>query len=153
MNDPVFGLGNGGGSQRRLYWDAGRATFDGYTAADGRNDVVQDLAGSRWVNVGDRFGLIFETSGDAVYRNPHHWPVFHAVKDELVLGWGNTSVSHEPGDTVASMALLWVPEQKHGQTAGERFVVLRTGANGFAADIEGRLCACNFSSEPMAPPS
>lgn len=143
INDPVFGDGEPG---RRVYWDGGDTRFVGFAAADSSQDLSQSLGQSRWVNVDDKFGIVYEGTGTAWYRNTHHYEVWHAIEDALVLSETDSAKQYPAGNSIAELALLWIPEQDHRATADTRFDIVETDDEWFVAEVEGYTCACNFSN-------
>ena len=54
--------------------------FIGYVSDDAE-DLCVELNETRWVNVDHQFGFVFRGSGKTFYRNPHHFKVWHAIKE------------------------------------------------------------------------
>ena len=152
INDGYFGDHADLRGRRRLFWARGEQEFVGFPAADDSQDVVVDLGDSRWLNVDDRFGLVFGSPGRALYRNKHFFKPFHAVEDEI--GWIGLEqeTAYKAGQTIAEYAVLWCPEQKHQDTEQQAFTVYKTPRDVFAARVNGFVCTGNFDTEPVVLP-
>jgi len=106
-------------------------------------------ADARWVNIDDRAGLVFEGSGRTVYRNLHHWDVWHAVEDELVLSEHAEPVSVAVAEEIARLTAVWYPDQAHGDTAARSMEVRIEPGELVRVDVEGFVCLCNLSDRPL----
>jgi len=67
INDGYFGDFPDLRGQRRLFWDGGVQVCHGYASDTDSADTTIALAPSRWVNIDDRAGLVFQGTGRAVY--------------------------------------------------------------------------------------
>lgn len=144
INDGYFGDREDLRGARTLWWAGGERVFAGYPTDTEADDVVLGLGDTRWVNVDGRCGLVFEGTGSVEYRNRHHFPVWHAVEDELVLSVQNQPESYGAGETIAELATLWCPEQTHEETAEQELVQHQTPDGLVAVSVDSLLCACNF---------
>jgi len=153
INDGYFGDRPDLRGQRTVYWEDGERAFVGYPSDTDAEDEVLDLSGTGWVNVDDRFGLVFRSAGGAHYRNRHYFKVWHATEDDLVLCSQEEPRDYAAGDTISELTALWCPEQSHDETREERLVVHDTPADVFAAEADSFLCACNFSGAPAELPA
>ncbi len=149
INDDYFD----GLAERRIFWAGGERVVTGWPGGSDAGDETIELAPTRWVNVDDRCGLIFEATGRAVYRNRHHFEPWRATEDDLILGLIDRPQAVRPGGRVASMVALWCPEQSHERTAAEPLEVLDAPPGAVAVGVEGFLCACNFSEDQVAVPA
>jgi hypothetical protein len=152
VNDPYYGEHTDRRSRRQIFWQGGDRVVYGYPLDSDRDDVVLDLGRSGWVNVDDRCGLVFRGTGRAEYRNRHHFEVWHAIEDELVLSRIDTEREFAAGEQIAGLVTLWCPEQVHAETARQRLAVRPAPQNVFAAHADGFLCACNFNDESVVLP-
>ncbi len=126
--------------------------FEGFVAKDASQDVVVELGAARdsggtdrsiaspearfsWVNVDDRFTIAYSGSGSARYENPHHFPVWHAVHDDLMLCPHDHAMDAEPGQVVCEMLAVWVPEHPHSDAAAAIPVVETWDADGLTARV------------------
>lgn len=174
INDGYFGEHANKRGRRTVYWPGGEQTFIGYPTGSGEDGVVpgsrfnaghlpQDLArihpddtlmplheagaeSPQWVNVDDRFGIVYRGTGRAYYLNRRHFPIWHAIEDDLVLSAASEPQSFAAGERIAELVALWHPEQAHADTAAVSFNIHKTGSNTFAATVDGFLCAANFSA-------
>ena len=147
INDGYFGDHPDLRGRRTVYWEDGDRTFVGYAGDTDDEDEVLDLSRTGWVNVDDRFGVVFRGTGAAHYCNRHHFRVWHATEDDLVLCGQDEPQDHGAGDTISELTALWCPEQSPDETREERLVVHDTPADVFAAEADSFLCACNFSDD------
>ena len=152
INDGYFGDRTDLRSQRTIFWENGERTFSGYVSDSNQFDEVVDLKGTPWVNVDDRFGLVFQGTGRAMYRNPHHFQVWHAIEDELVLSLQPEPQTFESNETVADLISLWCPEQSHQQTARQILTIHESSERRFVAEVDGWICAGNFTDQPVSLP-
>ena len=148
VNDAYFGDHPDLRGHRRLYWRRGCEPFDGYPLDSDKDDRVFDLPRAGWVNIDDRFGIVFSGTGRALYHNRHHYPVWHATEDELVLSRTDQSQEFKGGDRIAGLIALWCPEQAHDDTARQTLEIRPLPGDVFAVEVEHRLCVANFSDEP-----
>jgi hypothetical protein len=147
INDGYFGDRDDRRGLRRVYWNGGERSFSGYPAGPEVEDVVLDLSDTPWVNVDDRFGFIFRSTGKAEYRNRHHFKVWHAVVDDLYLSIYGGPFECKPGDRVASLVALWCPEQTHKETRQQALDVHESPVGVIAVEIGTFMCTCNFSEQ------
>ena len=152
INDGYFGDHAHLQGERRIFWEGGERTFQGYATDSKDNDVVIELGETRWVNVDDRCGLVFQGSGRALYRNRHYFEVWHAIEDDLVLSLQEEPKQYKAGECVAQLLLLWCPGQDHEETAGEELEIQRTWKELLAVVTGGFLLACNFGKDPVELP-
>ena len=143
MNDPYLAPA-GTSPLRTIYWAGGERAVPGYPSTSAEDELVLELSPSDWVNVDDRFGFRFVSSGRATYRNRHHFPVWHAVSDLLTLCSVGVPQSFAAGERIGALAALWCPHQSHEETASEAFAVSESPEGGFGAFVRGWACACNF---------
>ncbi len=157
MNDPVFAASSPPASQRTVYTAGGSRSFSGYAASAAEAvEEVFDLSGSPWLNVDDKFGIVFATSGRPRYRNPHHWKVWHAIEDWIELGGFEDRRSFKADQTICWTALLWLPETDRRATSVSRFDLIENDDERLCARIEtpartGYVVA-HFGGEGWAPP-
>jgi len=149
MNDGYFGENDGLRGQRTVYREGAQHVFEGYPAATPDEDLCEELSGTRWVNIDDRCGLVFEGTERAVYCNRHYFKVWHAVKDELVLNLREEPRDHGSGTEIAGLIALWCPEQRHEQTAGQDMQIVRNEANLVIVRVDDYLCTCNFGDREI----
>lgn len=152
INDGFFGDHSDGRGHRTLHWAAGAAHFTGYPTRQREDDIVQPLDGATWVNVDDRFGLIFQGSGPRFYYNRHHFPVWHAIKDDLVLSLHDEPFTVAANAEIARFIALWRPEQEHSATAAEQLQIHVTAPELCAVTVDNFLCTANFSATPQLVP-
>lgn len=135
MNDPVFATTSPASSTRRIVTDGAEAQFAGIAAAPDQEIATQVLPLSRWVQVDDEFGIVFESSEPARYTNPHSWTPWHAVEDWIDLGGFDTPRRISGGETIGWCATLWLPESTAEQTAAARFELVSSGPDTVLARI------------------
>lgn len=180
INDGYFGEHADKRGRRTLYWPGGEETFIGYPTGSGEegvhpgsrfnaghmpqdparihpNDTLMPLheAGQespQWVNVDDRFGIVYRGTGRAYYLNRRHFPIWHAIEDDLVLSAAFGPQEFAAGDRITELVALWHPEQAHTDTAAVTLNMHETGPHTFAATIDGFFCAANFSAATKALP-
>lgn len=152
INDGFFGGRADLKGQRRLFHAGGDRIFSGYVSPSEADDEILGLAGTRWVNVDDRFGLVFEGTGRAVYLHRHYFKIWRAVEDSLLLNLQDTPQTFEVGDRIATLTTLWCPEQSHDETPRQALILREASENVFAAQVDGFLCACNFGNTPVTLP-
>ncbi|MCX7804058.1 MAG: hypothetical protein N3A38_02600 [Planctomycetota bacterium] len=133
---------------RTIYTPGGSEVFRGFVSDDPASDVVRTFGHPGWLNVDDRIGIVFRGSGGAVYRNRHHFKTWWAVADDLTLSMMDPGFEVRAGGTVAELAALVAPGQRHEKTAAQQFVVLRSGRRAVALIADGYLAAANFGPEP-----
>ena len=150
MNDGYFAEHEDLRGRRTLYWEGGEQMFVGYVIDSTDEDVLLDLAGASWVNVDDRFGLVFEATGRALYHNQHHFEVWHATEDTLVLGRTDEPHEFRTGERIARLLALWCPGQTHEETGRERLQKHSQPANGIEVRVDDILCVCDFERETVA---
>jgi len=144
MNDGYFGEHPDLRGRRRLFWEQGERVFEGFPTESPENDLELALTPSRWVNVEDRFGIVFQGTGRAVYRNPHYFPLWHAVEDQLILSLQDERRVFEAGDIVSELTALCCPGSAHEQTECERLTVHSQQPEVLAVEVDGYFCAGNF---------
>jgi len=149
INDGYFAEHDDLRGRRTLYWDGGRQTFAGYVTDSDGEDVVLDLGDARWVNVDDRFGLVFESTGRAFYHNQHHYEVWHATEDELVLSQTDEAQRVQPGQPIARMVAVWCPGQPHEETAREPLCA-HAEPSRIEIEVDGVRCTCDFEAGAVA---
>ena len=66
INDGYFGAYPDLRGQRRLFWDGGVQVCSGYASDSDSADTTIALTPSRWVNIDNRAGLVFDGNGRAV---------------------------------------------------------------------------------------
>ena len=152
INDGYFGDHPDHQGQRRLFWDGGVQVCRGYASDTDAADLPIALTPSRWCNIDDRAGLVFQGSGRAVYHNRHRFPVWRAMEDALVLNLHDTPQTCDAGDTVAQMVVLWCPEQSHQETASQTFVLYDSPPETVMVEVDDYLCAGNFGETTVALP-
>lgn len=145
INDGYFGDHEDLRGRRHIYWERGDRVLCGYPTDSDQNDMALDLGDTRWVNLDDRAGIVFEASGQALYHHRHYFKVWHAIEDELVLSRQGSERSFKAGEDVAQMTALWCPHQSHEETARQELRVHSPAAGIFAAEVDGLLCAANLS--------
>jgi hypothetical protein len=96
--------------------------------------------------------VIFRGGGRRLYLPRHYFPIWHAVKDDLVLGLHDTPTSFDAGAEIGSLISLWRPEQPHHATAAETLHIHDTPAELCAVTVDGFLCAANFSPDEQTVP-
>jgi len=152
INDGYFGDYPDHKGQRRLFWDGGMQICRGYASDTDADDLSIEFAPSRWCNIDDRAGLVFQGSGRAVYHNRHRFPVWRAMEDTLVLNLHDTPQTCDAGNTVAQMVVLWCPEQPHQETASQTFVLYDSPPETVMVEVDDYLCAGNFGETTIALP-
>ena len=145
VNDGYFGDHEDLRGRRHIYWERGDRVLRGYPADSDRDDMALDLGDTRWVNLDDRAGIVFEGSERPLYHHRHYFKVWHAIEDELVLSRQESERSFRAGEDVAQLTTLWCPDQSHEETARQELVVHSPAAGIFAAEVDGLLCAANLS--------
>lgn len=151
VNDGYFAEHDDLRGHRRVFWQNGQQDFMGYAAADEEN-VEQRLPSTPWVNVDDRFGILFQGTGRTCYVNQRRFKPWRAVEDLLVLSLQDNPHTYEAGERVAQMFMVWCPEQRHQATAAGRLKVLEyDGVLG--VETESVLCAANMTQETAELPS
>ena len=163
INDAYFGEREDLRGKRWIFWEGGarsglrrspsgfrgERTFPGYPADSDRDDVSLDLGETGWVNMDDRCGIVFRGTGRAVYQNRHYFEIWHATEDALTLSLEDKPKSFKAGEKIAELIALIGPEEKHPETAAQELVIHQTHPEMFAAEVDGFLCACNFSEETL----
>lgn len=144
INDGCFGDHPDLRGRRRVFWEGGEQTFEGYAATAGTADTTVVLPPTRWVNVDNRCGLVFAGTGRSVYVNRHCFQPWRAVEDTLILSLQDAVGEYEPGQEIARLASLWCPEEDQRRTATRSLVIQTWQPPVFVAAIDGFLCACNF---------
>jgi len=152
MNDPYFSDAPDHRARLTLRWAEGEREVVGYAAADDADEVCIDLSGAGWVNVDGRLGVVFRGTGHATYRNRHHWDVWHAVGDDLVLSECEEAFEARAGETIGELTALWAPRQSAQETARTVLAIGGAGDDLFWAQVGDYLCACNFGGRPAALP-
>lgn len=153
INDGYFGEQQDLRGKRHIFWDGGEQIFWGYATGFEEKDIILDLKDTPWLNVDDRFGLVFKGSGRAFYRNRHHFiKMWRAIEDELVLSLQDEPKEFKTGQQIADLVTLWCPEQSHEETANEELIIHQTQKKTFAAEVDNLLCACNFTEETVVLP-
>ncbi|MCP4645321.1 MAG: hypothetical protein GY851_33065 [bacterium] len=150
MNDGLFAEHPDLRGHRRVYWEGGDAQFEGYASDSAEDDVTQSLEATRWVNVDDKLGFVFETSGDAVYINRHRFKVWRAIEDDLILSLHDAPRDVATGEEVAAMTVLCCPEQTHGDTRAEAFDVSQDDHGTYTAEVDGFTCTWSFNDPVFA---
>ncbi|MBN2311808.1 MAG: hypothetical protein JXR94_22710 [Candidatus Hydrogenedentes bacterium] len=150
MNDGLFAEHPDLRGRRRLYWQGNQAEFEGYASDSPDHDVTQPLAPSPWVNVDDKLGFVFETTGAAVYINRHRFVVWHAIEDDLILGLDDTPRDVPAGAEIAAMAVLCCPEQHHDDTAAHPPIRIDETDGLCTTRIDGFTCTWSFGPRPAA---
>lgn len=135
MNDPRFWPDPRTRPTRTVSWSGGTHIAEGYAAGDASEDRDIDLSGSTWVNVDDALGIVFEADGEPVYRDIHHYPVWHATENELILGRSVGAKQYRPGEEIGKHVLLWVPEQHRDGTAATVLRVHEASRTAFVARV------------------
>jgi len=151
MNDPYFTDAPDGRARLTLHRRSGKEEIEGYAAADSSQDRTIDLSADEWVNVDGRFGVLFRGTGRAEYQNQHHYKVWHAIKDDLVLGLQDEPREVRAGELIGELTLLWLPHQAPEDTARTELAICDAPREVFAARVEGFLCACNFGADAAQP--
>ena len=152
INDGYFGDREALRGERRIFWQGGERVFSGYPTESAENDELLDLGDTRWVNVDDRCGLIFLSSGAALYRNRHYFKVWRAIENDLVLSLHDAERTFAAGQQIARLVALCCPEQSHAETAAQELEVYETPEDTFMAQVDDYLCACNFAEEQVELP-
>ncbi len=152
INDGFFGDHPDLKGRRRLFHAGGERALTGYVSPSVVDDETLDLGGTRWVNVDDRFGLVFEGTGRAVYHHRHSFKLWRAVEDNLFLSLQDTPQTFRAGDRIADLTSLWCPEQLHDETARQGWILRETSGDIFVSEVDGFLCACNFGDTPVTLP-
>ena len=149
VNDGLFADSPDLKGHRRVFWEGGQKDFEGYAAGPDDDATVHEFGKTSWVNIDDRCGLVFRGTGRAVYTNRHHFEVWRAIEDELVLSLHDRPRPCGCGETVAELSALWCPEQAQDETACQGFRVGWVGRQAFFAEVDGIVCACNFGRDPV----
>ncbi|OUC08775.1 hypothetical protein RY27_06965 [Litorilinea aerophila] len=149
INDGYFGDHPDRRGRRRVAWAGHQETFVGYPAPHPDDDRWVELGDTGWVNVDDRFGLVFQGSGRPIYHHRHHFPVWHAVKDDLILSLQDRPTDYPAGATIAELVALWCPAQTAAETTAQALERHAVGEDAFAATVDGYLCAANFSDQRL----
>jgi hypothetical protein len=149
MNDPTFAPAADTHPRRRISWHDGSYTAEGYAGESDAEDETVSLGDGGWVNVDDRFGIVFRATGSGEYRNLHRFPVWHATENELVLGRHEPGRTFEPGEEIGRMTLLWLPDRSSRDTAAAELHVTAADAARFVAQVDGATVAANFDDVPM----
>ncbi len=152
LNDAYFAHSPDREAHRTVYWAGGERVVSGYAAPTGAEDVRIDLGREGWLNVDDRFGLVFRGTGRAEYHNRHRFETWRATDDLVSLGKGGVPFDVAPGAEIAHLVVLWCPEETHGQTAAQPLAVLGFDDGLFAAEIAGWMVAANFSDAALPLP-
>jgi hypothetical protein len=150
MNDGLFADHADLRGRRRIFWEGNGALFEGYASDSEDDDITQPLDNTRWVNVDDKIGFVFDTSGDAVYINRHKFHVWRAIEDDLVLSLHETPRDIASGEAIASMTVLCCPEQPHEETRAETLNVSQTPDGAYTAQIDGHTCTWSFNDPVFA---
>jgi len=143
MSDPYFGDHPDGKGHRSLHWPGGRRDLLGYASSSPEDDDLIPLSGG-WLNVDDRFGLVYAGSGEAVYVNRHCFRPWHAVADTITLNRQSEPRPFAAGDEVARLVALWCPEEDHEVTARRPLPEVTWTAAAVAITIEGYECLANL---------
>ena len=149
MNDGYYAEHDDLRGRRTVYWDGGERTFIGYVTDSDEDDVIVGL-NSGWVNIDDRFGLVFRGAGRAFYHNQHRYEVWHATEDALVLSQIDGPKEFKAGERVAELLALWCPDQTRDETSRESLNPRGVPANGIEVEIDGILCTCDFEAMTVA---
>jgi hypothetical protein len=132
INDGLFSDQPDLRSHRTLWWPDGNRKFEGYPDGDDVPDENMELHPSTstsqrtqsiaspdrkfsWVNIDDRFTIAYTASGAARYEDPHHFPVWHAIKNNLILSAHDAPSLAEKTDVVCEMLISWIPDHEHGK--------------------------------------
>jgi hypothetical protein len=107
INDGYFGDYPDQKGQRRLFWDGGMQVCGGYASDTDTDDLSIEFAPSRWCNIDDHAGLIFQGSGRAVYHNRHRFPVWRAMEDAIVLNLHDTPQTCDAGRCLTGVDMLF----------------------------------------------
>ncbi len=145
MNDPYFGAHPDRLGHRRLYWAGGERELLGYATSSPEDDQIVPLEGG-WLNLDDRFGLLWAGSGEALFNNRHCFRPWHAVTDTLTLSRHPQPRSLTAGETVAELIALWCPEEAHSDTARRTLSVLSWNRESLAVALDGYLCLANLTA-------
>jgi len=149
MNDPTFAPTADARPRRCITWADGSYTAEGYAGGSETDDETVGLGDGGWVNVDDRFGILFRATGAPEYRNLHNFPVWHATENELILGRHEPRRTFRPGEEIGRMALLWLPERSAAETACAELRVVVADRRRFVAEVDGATAAANFGDVPL----
>ena len=152
INDGYFGDHPDLRGRRHVYWQDHDQVVEGYAAESADEDTTLDLGETSWVNLDDCYGVVFRGGGRAVYVNRHHFEVWRAVCDDLVLSLRDEPEEYAAGERIAELAALWLPERTREETAGARLSVLDVGDDVLAVALDGFVCAANFGDAPAEVP-
>ncbi|MDA0745616.1 MAG: hypothetical protein O2954_03800 [bacterium] len=149
INDGFFGHHKNLRGHRTLYHPNGQHTFEGYVTGNESDDETLDLPATGWINIDNRFGIMYRSSAPGQYRNHHAFNPWRAVEDTLSLNLLTEPHSFQPGEEIAHLITLFIPEQSHAET--QILNVLNTLPNAFAAETSTYLCAFSLSNQPVEP--
>jgi len=144
MSDPYFGDHPDGKGHRSLHWAGGERDLLGFASSSPEDDVAIALEGA-WLNVDDRFGLVFAGSGEAVYVNRHCFRPWHAVTDTITLSRQSDPRHFAAGEEVARLVALWCPQEDHLTTAQRPLPAVTWADDGVSITVEGYECLADLS--------
>src|SRR5262249_6595562 len=152
INDGYFGDHPDLRGQRRLFWAGGTQLCLGYASDSDADDTIIELGDSRWVNLDDRAGLVFQGSGRTVYRQQHVFPVWRAIEDTLILSLQETPQRYQAGEELARLVAYWCPGQAHQETAQQQLILHASPPETVLIEVDGYLCAGNFGETTVVLP-
>jgi hypothetical protein len=137
-------LGAAGRGVRTLYTPYRAKDYRGWIGESEADDIVDQYDDLPWLNVDDRLGIRFTSTGSTVYHNRHFFRPYRAVADDLTLSMVKGPKRLVAGDSAASLAALLCPEQAHTETASTRLEVAESVA-AVCLVTDGYAAAANFS--------
>jgi hypothetical protein len=152
INDGYFGDHPDLRGRRQLFWDSGTRLCLGYASGSDADDTIIELGHSRWVNIDDRAGLVFQGSGRAIYRQQHAFPVWRAIEDALILSLQETPQRYQAGEEMARLTAYWCPGQSHQETARQKLILHASPPETVLVEVDGYLCAGNFGETSVVLP-
>jgi len=145
VNEDYPGLAGNCNGARTLFTPAGRERFAGFASPDPASDVERQYRHPGWLNVDGRLGLAYRGTGLTHYTNRHHFPVWRAVADDLILSREEAPGRVRAGATIGQLAAAIAPGYSSARTAALHLVEPRCPRHSAALLLGDHLALANFS--------
>ena len=150
VNDGYFGEHGDLKGRRTVHHASGQVTFEGYVTGREEDNETVELTGARWINIDDRYGIVYRGSGSARYENRRAFSPWRAVENTLALHPADGPRTFEPRDQIGRFVTLCCPGQSHPETAQQALEVRTATEAAFVAETESWSCAFATSDRGLS---
>jgi hypothetical protein len=149
INDGYFGEHPEHMGLRKVHHVNGEYTFEGHVTGIEEDSQCVQFEGAEWLNIDDRYGIVFRGSTGARYENWRAFSPWRAVENTLTLNPLELPIDCKPGDQISHLVTLCCPGQAHGQTLQQSLETESIPGKGFVAKTDAYTCAFALTNDPV----